>query len=644
MNWRQVLRWLAVAALPLCFGLSVDRQGLDLAEDGRWLYAASRLSALHEELRVADAPGRYLLLRASFALAGESARALDFLQAALAALLALLLFALLRWAKAGAWAWSAPIAVAALGPVTPTAPLLVALALALRWRRVWTAALFALALIMGIQIAALGLGLVALDAQRPRRWQPAFVGIALGLLLLSAFALLAGRPALWQDALVDPGLRWASALRGGAAWQWWESLRFGAYPRTPFAELQSGENLSALLPGHGALRWFGFGLLYASVVAAPLALLLFWRRREQRTLFALAALASALLLARGDVPQLRAAALAGAVFWLLLPVTSRRLFLPLRLAFCALLLVPALERSWLAAMHPRNSLVEWDEPRAGVLLAAPRAQRLDALIRDLRQQPGSLFIWPPTPGIHFLSQRALATRALLPNIGADSLGAEIAATQPSLALLAPSAIVGARALSSTEPSLIEELRLHYRWIGSMVGASEEFRALSRLGATESLDQLSLSERLPFAEMTVGNDLSPPLVPGFSIGQSLRMASTDLEGFSLRWSSPGGEQTVALRIWVWLQSGEERPVLLQFFDTEVRIAGDGHRSYLRFGPIDQTAGLDLALTLEVRAQPAHELRLWMHRHDQGGRRADFYRLGSALFHEEAVAADLVFAAY
>jgi hypothetical protein len=642
-SWRSAALWLAVAALPLAAGLSVDRQGLDLIDDGRWLLGASRLGELHDSLRVADAPLRYLLLRAGFAVAGESAVTLDRLQALLAALCAVLLFALLRRAGCGRWALLAPLLVAALGPMPLAPPLLAALALALRARAVWLASLFALASLFGLQFAALGLALVLLDTQRPRRWLAASCGVLSALVLLVVATQL-WRGALLQDAWLEPAQRWLTALRSASAWQWWDSLRHGAFPRTPFAGVATGEDLAPLFPGHATLRWLACAALYLTTVAAPLALAIFWRRTHWRGLLALSAAASLLLLARGDVPQLRAAVLSGSTLWMLANWPQRRLALGLRLCLCAMLLVPALERGWLAAMHFRTSLVQWDEPRAGALLAAPRAQRLDALLRELRAESGPLFIWPPAPGLHFLSQRALATREVVPIFGRDALATEVAAAAPDLVLLGPSGFVGPRALSRSEPSLIDSLRLHYRWIGSTVGADEEYRALRRLEPGVALSDLSLSERLPFAEMTVGNDLSPPLVPGFTIGQSVRMAGTDLEGFSLRWSSPGGEQTVPLRIWLWMQRAGERSVLLQFFDTEVRIPRDGHRSYLRFGPIDGTAGLQLALTLEVRAEPAHELRLWMHRHDEGGQRADFYPLGSALFLENEVQADLVFAAY
>ena len=113
MNYRRLLPWLVVVGLPLAFGLTVDRQGIDLRGDGLWLLAAAEGGA---ESAAELSPASVLLLRAAFAWGGTSAATLDGLQLLLAILLAVFWFQLLRQRAIPGAPWIAALVVVAAGP------------------------------------------------------------------------------------------------------------------------------------------------------------------------------------------------------------------------------------------------------------------------------------------------------------------------------------------------------------------------------------------------------------------------------------------------------------------------------------------------------------------------------------------------
>jgi hypothetical protein len=154
-----------------------------------------------------------------------------------------------------------------------------------------------------------------------------------------------------------------------------------------------------------------------------------------------------------------------------------------------------------------------------------------------------------------------------------------------------------------------------------------------------LNELTLPQRLPDVEQSVGNGVSPALRSNYEIGQSFRVGPRDLEGFAVRWRTDADSLTVGvrIRIWKWENGGWNR--LMEIYELEVPIRGDFDRSFLRFGPVEDSAGQLLAITFELKEDPGPELRfVW---HDEKDGAPDLYPEGAALVELKPQDADLYF---
>lgn len=623
-------RWIPLGAAALVAALSLIwlRQGLQLLGDGLWLLGAE--AALDSglpgrALALPDGPARYWTLAGFFLALGRSAATLAVLKAVLVGCATLVL---LGWTR-GSRRWLALPAVWALAPFPLASILLLGLGFALERDRAR----------LGVA-CALALGL--------HGWIPGLAAVALGL--STRHARVAAVAAV--GTLVGVGLSgnaWEALVAAGSAWEPGASVRTflaGRLLHLPFGEFATGESGEPAWPGHAALRAASFRLWILWLFVAP------WlasrqaraggRTRDPATALALLALAG--WLARPDLTLLGPAAV------LTLPTLLRLAprGIPGRAVLAVVLVVallpPAAERAWLSLRVQREAVVVWERERAEILLTRERIRNLERVVGSAAGE-GSVWFWPAHPGLHFLFDVDAPRHVVLPRTaGAQREAvADLAADPPRQVLLGLTGAGAAMRIRRTAPLAWEFLRAHYEVEGDVAGVPDEFRAL-RLHDGDTAT-LPLPQQLPDVALSFGNDASPPLVPDLAIGQTLRLGPADLAGVSVRWATSGRDLRPTVRIAVWTRGqdgGFTR--LLDFFDAELQVPGDGHRSWVRFGPVAETADQEIALTFEVQDPTAAPLHLVWHRHDAGRRDLDLYPEGTARINGEPVDADLYLSTY
>lgn len=652
--FERVPRWVWAVGLfvgVLLWAGVVYVQGFELGEEGFWLHAATVGGDLHDTLELGGASGRVHLLRGVGALFGLSARTLAWLQAFLTALVGL-------W---GSWfCWrrglgysSAVFALAAiaLGPVPPwLVPVVAVVAARESAHSRWALCAWALSAAFGLGAFFLASLLLffpsEVSAACPPRARERIVGLVCAGVVLSLSGILAGDLGRewqhgWSGALSNAWMQ----LREGSAWSWWQSFAHGPYLSTPFAELGTGEALGARWPAHPALRQSAHRLLYLALLGG--ACLYLWKSSRRRWLYPLSLCGALILSVRGDLPQLRPALFLAIPGWFLL-TESRRARRWIATALLLVLLPLLGEKLWLLTHYYRDSLLLLDQPRANILLDRTRTAELDRLSTALREAGPPMLVWPDAAGLHVLTGIEAASRFVRQpreDVSKEMIQ-EFTARPPLRVLLAPPAIRGPNAVAWRQPELHEWMRLHYQLLGSYMGGIDRFRVLAPLPVDTKLDDLPLPSRLPFAEMGVATEPGPTLQAELAVGQSFRVGSTDFAGISLRWQTDRPNLSIPLRFHLWSRDAGEQSydTLLNFWDADIDLPQSGHRSYLRIGPVPDTAGADLALTFELREPIMAQVQPLWHRHDTGTERVDFYPEGTAMLNDEPVAADFYFFAY
>jgi hypothetical protein len=641
--------------------------------DGLRLLAADTLRqgiALYRELVLQDGPTDAAMLVAAFAVLGESARTLALLESAFGGLAAGLGFLAARRLGAGRWAWWVPLGVLALGPFAPRQVLVLAAALlGASWLETGSrssARGFAVGLLLGIA-ALSGLdglawslavgGVLAwelrknTEGHRLRRLAVPGLGFALPwILALSAGAMQMALPAAFDQVVLGGLARFGEQLRAVPGLGYLKTAVGAEGARSPFTALHTGEVLDAFLPGQAGLRAWSFRL---RAVLIPLVLFLAWRRSDWRAqpariLLVLASLPALTLLLRGD-PLAVDRAWLGAVF--LLPAllgTWRGSWM----RRCALVLLPlllfglsALEMGWLATHRHRPGLQWWERPRAGIALAEAQVEQVEALFTALGGAGEPLLIWPASPGLHFLMERppALPQTVLLPGWvrNPERLAEELRAARPIHILLGLTWYYGGRQIEELAPGVWDQLRRDYWVIGNVSQGGLRMRVLELIPPEGKIEELPLRKRLPEIEQTVGNGTGPAMRPGLEVGQSFEVGNEDFEGIAVRWHTEREDLVVPVRVRVWMFREGHWGNLVRFDDLDLSIPGDLHRSYIRFGPIAETAGTRLTVTLEVREEIDYDLRLVWHRREGDNSAVDFYPEGTATIEMDPVNADLYF---
>lgn len=674
---------LLAGLLPAALGAVVYRQGFHLLHDGSWLLGTQVLAeggTLYRDLTTPYGPARYLLLLPFAWLTGKSAYSLVLLRTAVTGIAAALGHAHARREGRPVLAWLVPVGVMALGPLEPQT----VLAAALAWlteralaspssrRRAVVAVAWGLLTTFGLRGFASGACIVVLAVilgPRPlrqvRTMLPTAAGPAVALAALLVASGITGSlgPGI-HDAVLWPLSDLSDRFRGGSPSAWLAAFQVPERADVPFAGIHTGEELAPAWRGHAAHRAASMRVLLLLPWATSLLALVLRRQapagngetaRRGPGALALALTACAGLLLRPDRAGFELAWLAS--LWLMprlvsLPSTAAVRWLASVIVLAAGFGPLLAEELWLARHAGRPGLERWSRPRAGIDLAHERIANLEstfaAVANRLEGRPA--LIWPTQPGLHALMEVPPATRqvVLLPHSVYDAAGVvtELETTRPAVAFLGMDTSYARRLLRDTAPPLWSYLRHHYAVMGNVVDRPDEFRVLRRaLGGYAEILQLPLPERLPQVELGVANDLGPAMREGITVGQTILVQDTDLSGIAVRWKTSGRTLTFPVRVRIWQRRSQGYTALLEFLDVEVTIPRSLDRSYIRFPqPLADTAGKDLAVTLELREDTADEVRLLWHRHDAGEADVDLYPGGTAVLNLEPVEADLYFIAY
>ncbi len=656
--------------IAVVFGLFavVFHQGFHMVLDGQWLLGGQLLAnggSLPRDLVTHDGLGRYWLLKAW---PEASASGLAMLKALLAAVTAGAGFLFARRMGAGAFAWIVPVGVVALGGSEPgwcIAAVLVALLSGGGNSRIALVAAGALAgwmLWFGVFFAGLGLALMA------AAWRSGDArgrGMSLGAWLVLVLWLVVpvirqgDLATVWAEHVQHVAMRWWQT-DPGPHHAWWNTLTNTERLGRPFANVFSGESLSAAWPAHGT------GLIGATWLRLALALSVgptAWFALRSRTGGTLAAImATGTLVASLTYPgnaQALAHNFVGVLLAAPLLLTRWSKARPLLVPLCTVMLMtgaflPSLaENLWLVLNQNRSGLVEWDQPRAKVRMSEAWVDNLESVFARFTNSDGEvppMLIWPRGSGLHALLGVPLVTRqaTLLAGDNAGAAFDELQSNPPITVLLGLNRSFTGRSIARDSPDLWDFFRINYAVRGNVEAAGSGFRVLTyQSGGADALAQLTLPQRLPDLELSVANEAGPRLRPGLTVGQSVQTGRRDLAGVAVRWSlqapAPGQaeEMVLPIRVRIWQKREEKYDALLEFFDVSIAVPRDQHRSYLRFGPVLDSAGKDLAITFELREETEREVALYWHRHDHGGVERDFYPEGDALLNLRPTAADLYF---
>lgn len=677
---------LLCSIVVLAFDLRVRSQGLDFLRDGIWLLSASLLDrgqALYRHLVTREGPLDAELLRLVFFFLGEKAAALALLKAIVDSLAAGLCAAWAWRAGKRSLAWIAPLGVVVLAPFPPRyvmaglAAALLQSAIALGRgdetgqagaRRGIYLLLAGAGLILGLTAvsgldgfllaALLSWGALSafgreLESLRTHATRLLLLGAAVPFLVVLLLSLLEGNLAAGLDQVLLTGVSNAfhqiasfSFVRlGNGMWSAREAL-------SPFKSLMTGETLPELFPAAPLLRVLSFRLqnllLFACVLWA-------WskpafRQPRMRPLMVLATAPLVGTVLHGDAMHSHRAWLGVLILLPLLLSEVRRPMLRAGTALCLVLVVwslPILENSWLVANSHRAGLRWWQRPRAGIALESERVSKIDSLFSILPLETSGedepLLVWPDAPALNFLMDAPLVLpqAVLLPRRvrHGERLAEQLEKSAPLHVLLGLSWNYTGEQVEELAPGCWDYLRENYRVLGNVVSRNLKFRVLERMQPTEKLSELTLPQRLPDVEQSVGNGVSPALRTNFEVGQSFRVGPRDLEGFAVRWGTDADSLMVGLRIriWKWENGGWNR--LMEIYELDVPIHGNLYRSFLRFGPVEDSARQLVAITFELKEDPGSELRLVWHDDKDGA--PDLYPEGSALVELKPQPADLYF---
>ncbi|HKI83404.1 MAG TPA: hypothetical protein VKA63_03625 [Candidatus Krumholzibacteria bacterium] len=669
--------------VALLFELRIRAQGLDFLQDGIWLLSASILhrgGALYREIVTREGPFDAELLRGVFLFLGEKAAALAFLKALVDALAAALGSAWAFHQGKKSLAWLTPLGILILAPFPPrylvvgvAAALLTAAIARARGSRqaefsqrlslLFLASGFCLSLaavsgVDGLLLALLLAGgtLRVLPRETPALRSRAnawlWLGAAIPLLGVLLGGVLQGNLLKGFDQVLLAGTErslhliadFSPAKLGHGLWD-------ARLAISPFKSLMTGESLHELFRSAPILRVLCFrlqNLLLFALVAWAWSRPSF-RRAQMRPLMILATAPLVGTILHSDAMNSHRAWLAVLI---LLPLLLSELRpASLRAAAAGLVLLawslPLMEDGWLATHTRREDLRWWQRPRAGIALDTQRVSKLDSLIELMKPENGGkrepLLVWPNAPALNFLMDAPLALpqAVLLPGRvrHKERLAPQLAQSAPRHILLSLSWNYTGEQIEELAPGCWDFMRQNYRVLGSVIGPDLRFRVLQHLDPGEKISELTLPQRLPDVEQSVGNGVSPALRTKFEIGQSFRVGPRDLEGFAVRWRTDADSLTVGvrIRIWKWEKGGWNR--LMEIYELEVPIHGDLDRSFLRFGPVEDSAGQLLAITFELKEDPGPELRfVW---HDEKNGAPDLYPEGAALVELEPQDADLYF---
>lgn len=668
--------WLAVlaGALPVAIGLVVHRQGFNFLDDGLWLLGGKTLAEgglIYRDLFSIYGPARYVLLLPFFLIVGQCALALVLLKAVTDGFAAGLGFWVSRRLGARWQAWLIPIAVVALGPIHPryvAAGILALLAGQILSRPLDRRAGLVLGLGWGVLcwfgLDAAGYGAVILlaglliaHAKPQMSWIATLMGglgAALALPLLVAVVSGSLEASLW-DTVVYPVTRFSQLMNVS----FWDALRSHPDLTTPFSEVYTGENLVGAWPGHLAWRSLTIRVLYVAIFAVvPLA---WWRCRGRADAnrwgpllgFALAGWIT--LLGRSDLSHLRMAWLGS--LWILPALVAvwpgRSLIRHGLLLVLAILILGPLvgEKAWLMLNTGRDGLETWSRPTARVALAKERIKTIEQIFAAIPWDGQSpLLIWPAQPGLAFVYD------ALPPTAQATLLAGEVRSEQEivnDLQLRPPQVILqgrswglieGVRTIQQLVPEVWTHLRPNYYIAAQVRTDFEQYRILVQLETTpERFRSLEFMQQLPDIEHTLSNEMTPPLRPGMSIGQSLEVGALGFQGIVVRMSASRQPVEVPLVMRIWDLRVRNRPRELKAKEFVTRVDQDNQLQVFALDTMLELAGRPIAVTFEVTAAIDVQVTFSCLVHDKPDD-VDYYPSGSLLVNGRSVAGDLYFLSF
>ncbi len=669
---------LLAGLLPLLVGLRVHIQGFNLMDDGLWLLGGRVLAGgghLFRDLFSIYGPARYVLILPFLQIFGHSVLALAVFKAVLDGVAAGFGFWLTRRLGAGRWAWLVPVGVLALGPVYPRYVAAAVFAAVVanqiptgnRLGRGWVLGLaWGLLSLFGLDMMAYGavilLGGWFLGRRGAENSLPGWSWLEVGggwALVLAPFAIAAifkgYLGTVWWDTVVYPVTRFG----GEMGRSWWATFTSGESLAEVFSGLNTGESLTAFMPGQAAWRTLAWRLLFVLAWLLPAGTLWLVWRRQLGKLAPLAALSLAgwsTLLGRGDTDHLRLIAWA---LLLLLPVLLSRLRNRIGLVAavlgCVLVLGPRLgEQLWLATHLDRPTLSKWERETARIHLGTERQQGLEALLNDTQWDGHSPVVaWPAQPGLVFLLDAPLGTSQM------TLLAGEVRDPQQAVAALQadPAAVVvlgrsaglvtGVRTVKALAPELYSHLRQNYSLSSSMQTPDGVFRILHhQAGGEAAVRQLPLEKRLPGDTQFVRTGTTPVMGPGTSVAQIVQVSDFDLSGVALLVGSPGPwpqQISVTLRV-VGVTDGRGDQLLAEI-PLQITLNEQIERVGLSFDPVPGTVGGAIILDLEGNTDGQSPFTLFWHQPKAGqDANLDYYPDGQAFWNHQPAGADLFFAVY
>ena len=680
---RSRLLWAALFITPAIVTFLVERQGFNMLDDGLWALGTRVVAnggLLYRDIFTVYGPAQYYALLPFFWIFGESARTLVLFKAVLAGCSSMLGFYMVRRYGARRLGWLIPLAILAIGPVSPRyvcAAAFAALHSEVFWR---TNRQFTNGLLLGIAWGCLSLfgldmllcgAIIVFAGQaftcllasnvltfRDRRLRGALAGFAGTLAIALLFAAATGTltRAVW-DTIVCPLAHSPHHVTLNILENFFRPLGMD----TAFSQVFTGEILGPAWPGHVTLRVIAIRMIVGLVFAAP-CLALVARRRpvdpRLGSLFALALSSWVVVIWRNDVAHIFAAFYCTLFVVVCLLGAIRAERIPVSILSVALLgaaMAPfAGERLWLLAHANRSSLVQWERPTAGIAMAKNRQETIERVIDTLSAGNESPTIgWPAQPGLAFLSGQPLATSQVTLLAGSvrdeATVIAELRKSGPAQLVLGRTGGLapGARSVDELAPSIWKYLRANYFVELQIADGAEGFQVIRNADKSGvALEQLPLERRLPGTSQLVKNAQTPPLSPNMVISQAFRVGGIDLHGIVLLMATTGSlptEVDLAINVEELLANGSTQS--LAVLKSRVPLDQRAQLRTLAFPTIPQTAGKMVVLHFSATPNPGHEVRLlW---HDTKADKSvpvDYYPEGHAMLDGRPVDADLFFISY
>lgn len=680
---RSRLLWATVFFVPASLTFLVERQGFNLLDDGLWALGTRVVAQgglLYRDIFTVYGPAQYYALLPFFWVFGESARTLVLFKAFVAGCSSILGFYVVRRYGAQRFGWLVPLAVIAIGPVSPRYVCAAAFA-ALHAEVIWrTNRQFTNGLLLGIAWGCLSLygldmlvcGAIVVFAGhaftrllasnvvtfRDRRIAGMLVGFGgvCAITLVIAAATRTLTLAAW-DTVVCPLAHSPHHVTLNLL----ESFFRPQGMDIAFSQVFTGEELGPAWPGHVGQRVVAIQMIAGLVVAAPFLAIIARRQAVDArlgSLFALALSNWVVLVWRSDVAHVFSA-FYGTLFVVACLLSLIRLARIPVAAFGVLFLIAAMvplagERMWLATNADRSSLAQWDRPTAKISMAKERRETIERVLSTLDAGPDRPTIgWPAQPGLAFLSGRPLATRQVTLLSGSiqdeASVIAELHSSGPKQLVLGRAAGLtpGARSVGELAPSIWTYLRSNYFIELQIADGAEGFQVIRNAGSSGiDLESLPLERRLPGTSQLVKNAQTPPLSSGVVISQIFRVGGIDLRGIVLLVATTGTlptEMDLEIEIEELSASGSRHP--LAVFRSRVPLDQSVQTRTLALPVIPQTAGKMVVLSLSATPESGRDVRLLWHesRADEGSP-VDYYVEGHALLNGRHVDADLFFISY